>query len=270
MNTSPATHKLIFSWPASSHLPASTFDDATAIQTTILSIPHDVIKELIFQKHLLPEERIPLPFVCKKFKLLCLTNETGYAQLAVEKSAKQGHIRLLEWYRDILHYPLNNARICVNAAWGGQLAALQWARANDCPLDEDTTMYAASNGHLEVLQWARTNGCPWSLWTCVFAAGEGHLEVLKWAHANGCPWDDWTCRNAAQGGHLEILQWARANGCPWDKFTCLRAADGGHLEVLQWVRANGCPWHEETWNYAHDRVKPWLLANGCPGAQPIP
>ena len=46
---------------------------------------------------------------------------------------------------------------------------------------------AAAGGHLEVLQWARGEGCDWDSKTCAHAAAGGHLEVLQWARANGCP-----------------------------------------------------------------------------------
>jgi hypothetical protein len=49
---------------------------------------------------------------------------------------------------------------CADAAGGGHLEVLKWARENDCPWDELTCVSAAKHGHLEVLQWARTNGCP--------------------------------------------------------------------------------------------------------------
>ena len=41
-------------------------------------------------------------------------------------------------------------------------------------------------GHLDVLQWLRANGCPWDTNTCIYAAKGGHFELLKWAKANGC------------------------------------------------------------------------------------
>ena len=89
------------------------------------------------------------------------------------------------------------------------------SRKND--LCED----AARGGHLEMLKWARENGCPWDELTCAaIAAYGGHLEVLKWARENDCPWEELTCAAiAAYGGHLEVLKWARENGCPWDENT---------------------------------------------------
>ena len=38
------------------------------------------------------------------------------------------------------------------------LAVLQWVRANGGPWDEETCANAAWGGHLDVLQWARENG----------------------------------------------------------------------------------------------------------------
>ena len=46
------------------------------------------------------------------------------------------------------------------AAWGGQLAVLQWARAEGCPWDKRTCSNAKESGHLAVLQWAQAKGCP--------------------------------------------------------------------------------------------------------------
>ena len=82
-----------------------------------------------------------------------------------------------------------NARTCGKIAEGGDLEALQWARANGCAWDAETCACAAYRGHLEVLQWARANGCVWTAATCYAAAGGGHLEVLQWARADGCEWD---------------------------------------------------------------------------------
>jgi hypothetical protein len=47
-------------------------------------------------------------------------------------------------------------------------------------------MEAAHGGHLAVLQWARANGCDWDRDECSAAAEEdGHLAVLQWLHGNG-------------------------------------------------------------------------------------
>ena len=136
----------------------------------------------------------------------------------------------------------------------------------------DVRANAAGGGHLEVLKWARANGCPWDEATCAWAAKYGHLEVLKWARENGCPWDEWTCANAARPprgaevGARERLPVGRGDvrvrgvgrpprdaevgareRVPVGRVDVrVRAAGGGQLEVLKWARANGCEWNEET------------------------
>jgi len=74
--------------------------------------------------------------------------------------------------------------------------------------------HLAQRGHLTALQWARHQGCPWDEQTCANAAKDGHLEVLQWARQQGCPWNWRTCAYAARGGHLEVMRWARHHGCP--------------------------------------------------------
>jgi hypothetical protein len=122
-------------------------------------------------------------------------------------------------------------------------------------MGQDTCTNAAAGGHLEVLKWARKDDepdspdCHWSCYVLSAAAEGGHLEVLKRAHANGCEWDEYEneeddcCLQAARGGHLEVLQWLRdEHDYPWGETTSAAAAEGGHLEVIKWLREHGCPW----------------------------
>ena len=93
---------------------------------------------------------------------------------------------------------------CANAAKGGHLEILQWARENDCPWDSSTCSYAASGGHLEDAEVGARERLP---------VGRGDVlgtrrraatsRTLKWARENDCPWDEGTCAYAARGGHLE-------------------------------------------------------------------
>ena len=87
--------------------------------------------------------------------------------------------------------------LCAAAARSGQLEALKALRAENFGTS-GRAADAANGGHLEVLKWARENGCPWDERTCRGAAECGHLEVLKWARDNGCPWDENTCESAAR------------------------------------------------------------------------
>ena len=59
-----------------------------------------------------------------------------------------------------------------------------------------------------MLQWARANGCPWNKWTCMYAAQGGYLEVLQWLRANGCPWNRIFCAwMAKDNDHQVVVAW---------------------------------------------------------------
>merc|ERR1711907_284901 len=77
---------------------------------------------------------------------------------------------------------------------------------------ELTCAEAAEGGHLEVLKWARSQDppCPWNKWTCEGAAKGGHLDVLKWARSQDppCPWSRDECRERARRyGHQHVVDW---------------------------------------------------------------
>ena len=171
---------------------------------------------------------------------------------AMYQAALGGHPEVLRWLRlqisdaeweELRDLDYRN-EMCPAAALSGNLAALQWLRANGCAWGYSTTNAAAGGGHLEVLRWARANGCTWSInrSECLDAAEGGHIVVLEWLRANGHTWNEDICTAAALRGQLECLTRARANGCPWNEYTCTAAARWGHLDVLKWARASGCPW----------------------------
>ena len=89
---------------------------------------------------------------------------------------------------------------------------LQWMRAQypPCPWDSRVCNEAARGGHLEVLRWARSQGCPWDGRAPRAAAEGGHLEVLKWLIKKRCPCSKRKCRKAAaRGGERarKVLEW---------------------------------------------------------------
>ncbi|GBF88003.1 hypothetical protein Rsub_00715 [Raphidocelis subcapitata] len=202
-----------------------------------------------------------------------------------QRAAFHGDVAALRWALAGLDCAIEGF-VCTAAVAGGQLEALQCARAFGCPWDDCKCFeylsgvrickLAAENGHLAVLQWVRAKDhpCPWEECTSSAAAAGGHLAVLQWARAQDppCPWDENTCKEAAAGGHLAVLQWARAQEppCPWDENTCKEAAERGHLAVLQWARAQEppCPWDENTCRAAAERghlaVLQWARAQEPP------
>ncbi len=210
MNQPFDSNQLLAPFVASTYRPP--FDGGSKALPTLGTIPHDVMKELI-QKYLKPAEKIPLAFLCTRFRVLSsqdLASQSKFdLRAAMYLAAFQGQIPLLQWYHTILR----------------------------CPFNTTLCAYAASGGHLEVLQWLRERGCPWDESTCARASIGGHIDILMWSHANACPWDASVCIAASQQGHLEILKWARAQRCPWNS-NCWHLA---HQNVHPYLQANDCP-----------------------------
>lgn len=160
----------------------------------------------------------------------------------LEEAVKHGHLAVARWAHD--KGGILTSQTCRLAAMGGSIDILEWLRSTEgksqCPWNAQTCTYAAGKGQLAAIQWARANGCTWGKSTCSFAARGGHLAVLKWLREEGCPWDENTCSYAARGGYMEVLQWSRQNGCPWDGRTIKSAARGGHTDLVKWAEEHGC------------------------------
>lgn len=70
-------------------------------------------------------------------------------------------------------------------------------------------------GHLDLLKWARASECPWDEETCKSACKNGHLDVFVWSRENECPFDLSSCiSNAQDNGHWDILQWIQEHDEP--------------------------------------------------------
>ena len=85
--------------------------------------------------------------------------------------AYHGDLDLLRWAVLRPWCPALTAHVCEEAALGGELGVLQWARANGCEWDSEVCRAAAGGGHLAVLRWARENGCEWDFEATTEAAG---------------------------------------------------------------------------------------------------
>ena len=86
-------------------------------------------------------------------------------------AALNGHVESLAWLRE-RGFPFGPDAPSA-AAQAGQLAALQCLRAADppCPWDDEIVLgNAAVGGHLEMVQWAREHGANWHV-SAAAAAG---------------------------------------------------------------------------------------------------
>ena len=105
-------------------------------------------------------------------------------------AANNGRLYLLKFLLDEFFY-IWGTDLCWAAAQHGHLHVLEWARANDCPMDTNLTAEAASNGHLHVLEWALENGCPMDndtrVWSSKYAREYPDSNILDWVKRNNIP-----------------------------------------------------------------------------------
>ena len=150
-------------------------------------------------------------------------------------AALRGHLPLLQ-SMTVKNPSYVTGRVCLEAAKGGSVGVLTWAKENGAPW----------TGEMERRYWRREYGCTWEETVCREAAERGHIQVLQWLKENcECKWKSWPCEKAAWGGKLEVLKWLREQGCPWHPDICANAAERGHLEVMKWAIDQGCTWSPE-------------------------
>jgi len=162
-----------------------------------------------------------------------------------QHAAGNGHFVTLQWLRRN-ECNLDASKCCADAARGGHLNVLKWAKEDGFLLYYDVVNIAASKGHLDTVKWAIRNGNKMDFSTCQCAALGGHVELVRWFFEHGVGWCSSTFNAAASAGHKPTLECCLAYGCPWSKATCRTAAYYGQLETLQWLRGHGCPWDRQT------------------------
>lgn len=156
-------------------------------------------------------------------------------------TAKEGDLETLRYLHD-QGCPWD-IRTTIEAIYGGRIDCFLYARANDCPVPEESQrMYLAASSSLHMLQHLREEGDEWEANTLCAAVSSGQLHILRYMHESGCPWHEGVCAFAARGGYLECLQYLHEHGCPWDPHVPFYAALEGHYFCLKYAHEHGCAW----------------------------
>lgn len=176
--------------------------------------------------------------------LWALKNKCPLGEYASSEAAKKGNLRILEWLESKGHIQ-KDTWLCAEAALGGHIHVIAWARKRGYPWDKMACQNAAYENHFDLLKWLRRpeDPCPWDNKTFVNIAAVGNLPMLQWAKENGIPLTNDLCRISIRYNHLNILQWAREIQSPWDNECCSTASRNGHLDILKWAILNGCPYN---------------------------
>lgn len=131
---------------------------------------------------------------------------------------------------------------CNDAAAAGDIEALQKLRIAGACWSPSTCAVAASRGQLAVLQWLRAQDppCPWTARCYEFAVIGSQHKILEWLRAQDppCPWDGAASSSAVRAGAINILRWLYAEGAPYGSY------DPIHPDCAEFMSVEGKMWAE--------------------------
>lgn len=190
---------------------------------------------------------------------------------AMDAAAQYGSIPLLINFQRGGH-PTGTSTMVSAMRSENRVNVARWLISNDCKVDEDAYVEAASIRNVillkmfserenfggfsqKVLRYAgsiatvefllHTGQTPPYLTPRVIAmaALKGELDFVKHLKLLGCPWDERVCWMAAYGGHIHVLKWARSQNppCRWDIMTVIWAKQRKYPEIVKYAVDNGCP-----------------------------
>ena len=124
-----------------------------------ISLIPDCLLLKIVGQYIAPKDAFPVALTCRSLRGAAMWEGGGCGSsihFKTPTSTVVVSVPMLTWAVITCGYQWS-AMTCAQAAHGGHLTVLQWARANGCVWDTSTCEQAARGGHLTVLQWARAS-----------------------------------------------------------------------------------------------------------------
>ena len=111
-------------------------------------------------------------------------NKALYMNNIINNASKNGHIQVLEWFKNS----------------GYEFKYDEWAINN-----------ASDNGHIQVLEWFKNSGYEFKYneWAINYASNNGHIKVLEWFKNSGY---EFKYSASAIYWASDIIYWACKNG----------------------------------------------------------
>jgi hypothetical protein len=163
------------------------------------------------------------------------------------------NIEVLQWLVDNNVNCYWQSEYCTHAVLNNDFNTLKWLRSQNppCPWKEDNLCTLAIGlGNLEMLQWLVSQNCLLNIDSFIEAATFGYLNILMWFRAhNPLSFQEMQYSlmvEASHSGHVHIMKWLRSFDppCKWDKTISWNAARSSNLRGLIWMRSQDppCPW----------------------------
>jgi hypothetical protein len=110
-------------------------------------------------------------------------NELLYLNNIILNASSNGHIQVLEWFKNS-GYEFKYGKEAINrASYYGHIQVLEWFKNSgyEFNYDKNAFIYASLNGHIQVLEWFKNYGYKFKYdkWAINEASCNGHIQVLK-------------------------------------------------------------------------------------------
>ncbi|KAJ1565135.1 hypothetical protein HK405_013076 [Cladochytrium tenue] len=171
---------------------------------------------------------------------------------AVDWASRNGHVAVLDWWRDSGLDVRYTAAAMDGASAAGHLHVLEWWRTQQAASGPRRRVLpakytraalddASAGGRLDVLEWWRSSGLKlrWSVLAMAGASANGKVEVLEWWRASGLEqrYSALAMDAASAAGRVDVLDWwaDRSGLAPlWTEDAADLASAGGHVDALDW------------------------------------
>lgn len=155
-------------------------------------------------------------------------------------AAAAGNLHVLQYLQFFTDNMVMTQHLTRAAAANGHLTVLVWLHERECPWDECVAIEAAKGGHTHILEYALANDAPVNNAGALMnlAARHGHMDCVRWFHySKGIELTSRAYNDAAAGGHLALLKWMDLESPTklGTKSTSFCAANAGSIECLQYL-----------------------------------
>ena len=135
----------------------------------------------------------------------------------IEKCYERGLLKILK------NYYQNNKNIIINnrleiTAKNGHIAVLNWFKncGFEFKYNSGAINDASKNGHIAVLDWFKNSGFKFKYDNLAidYASANGHIAVLNWFKNSGfkIEYDEYVINCALFNGHTAVLDWLKNSG----------------------------------------------------------
>ena len=139
-----------------------------------------------------------------------------WEQVSLRQLAAEGDLKGVQYKLQQKKNTITTEEVMVFAAYGGQLAVVQYLHRIGAPCATQAMDFAAYNGHLVVMQYLHSIGASCTTEAMDHAACNGHLAVVKFLHSIGASCTAEAIYEASSHGHVAVVRFLKSIGMTFD------------------------------------------------------